>query len=387
MDLDYSLPVISGLDIQPIDGRRLQLRFSYHPDTVARIKEIPGRRWHPDDKYWSVPHRPESLAALQRLFGARPIQTFTRPARRPGAVTKRRWAALSDEERAFIAAVEEEEMRLRAYSSKTRKSYRNHLVRFYRHFTGRVLAELTEKEVRTYLLKLVEEPVSRSYLNQAISAIKLLYEKVIRQPKIIEQIPRPRGERKLPTVISREAAQNLLNAVGNLKHQTLLVLMYAAGLRVGEVVRLQMEDIDSERKLIRVRGGKGRKDRYTLYSDLASEMVRTYMKEYQPIEWLFEGPKPGAHITERTVQKVVQRARRQAGIPQHVTTHTLRHSFATHLLDYHIQPLLGHTTVKTTAGYLPLPPRALAQVISPLDRWASFELRPLAGGDSHEIFG
>ena len=195
-------------------------------------------------------------------------------------------------------------------------------MRFRRHFAGRVLAELTEEEIRAYLLKLVEKPVSHSYLNQAISAVKLLYEKVLRRPKVIEQIPRPRRERKLPTVMSREGTQTLLNAVVNLKHQTVLVLMYAAGLRVGEVVRLQMEDIDAERKLIRMRGGKGRKDRYTLYSDLAGEMIKAYIKDYQTNKWLFEGPKSGGHITERTVQKIVQRARKQAHIAQHVTTHT-----------------------------------------------------------------
>ncbi len=266
----------------------------------------------------------------------------------------------------------EEEMQLRAYSPKTRKAYRNHLLCFRRHFAGRVLAALTEEEIRAYLLKLVEKPVSPSYLNQAISAVKLLYQKVLRQPKVIEQVPRPRRKRKLPTVMSREAAQARLMTVGNLKHQTLLVLMYADGLRVGEVVRLQIEDIDPARKLIRVHGGKGRQDRYTLYTDLAGEMVEAYIKEYQPVKWLFEGPKPGGHITERTVQKIVQRARKQANIASHVTTHTLRHSFATHLLEggidlRYIQALLGHTSSKTTEVYPHVSRKELGRIQSPVD--------------------
>jgi hypothetical protein len=176
----------------------------------------------------------------------------------------------------------------------------------------------------------------------------------------------------LPTVMSRNTAQNLLNAVVNIKHQTLLVLLYSAGLRVGEVVRLRLEDLDEERRLIRVRGGKGRRDRYTLLSDLAIEMVEEYRREYRPDAWLFPGPRAGRHLNERTVQKIVAQARQTASIPQHVTAHTLRHSFATHLLEggtdlRYIQELLGHSSPKTTQIYTHVSRKELGNILSPVD--------------------
>lgn len=367
-----SLPSIPHFDLRPVENERLLVFFPYHPDTVARIKSIPGRRYHPPDKCWSIPYTPESLERLKRLFGETPPKVFPRARCRPDAVAKKRWESLSEEEQAFIARVEDE-MKLRGYSPKTRKSYRNHLLQFYRHFRGREIREIGEEEIRQYLLMLVEQKqASRSYHNQAISAIKLLYGRVLKRPKEIGEIPRPRGERKLPTVMSRNAAQALLNAVGNLKHQTLLVMMYSAGLRVGEVVRLRVEDIDADRRLIRVHQGKGRKDRYTLFSELARTMIEAYIDKYQPVKWLFPGSKAGGHLNERSVQKIVQCAREKANIPQHVTTHTLRHSFATHLLEAgtdlrYIQELLGHYSSKTTEIYTHVSKRDLGRIQSPAD--------------------
>ena len=178
--------------------------------------------------------------------------------------------------------------------------------------------------------------------------------------------------------MSRNAAQALLNAAGNLKHQTLLVLVYSAGLRVGEVVRLRIEDLDAERGLLHVRRGKGRKDRYTIYSDLAVAMVKAYVEAYQPVKWLFNGPDPHRHITERTVQKIVKRAREKAGIPQHITTPSLRHSFATHLLEggtdlRYIQELLGHNSPKTTEIYTHVSRKDLGKIQSPVD---SLSIKP-----------
>ena len=366
-----ALPSIPNIRLEPTAQGRLLVYFPYHPENVRRIKTISGRRWHGEEKCWSVPFNRHSVTQLVQLFGKMPPAAFAQPERRPNAVTKRRWDTLSDDEQAFITRVEDE-MKLRAYSPKTRKSYRNHILRFVQHFIGVKLPNINEEEIRTYLLSLIEKEASHSQLNQAISAIKFLYGHVLKQPKAIAQLPRPRRERKLPTVMSQQAAQALLNAAGNLKHQTLLVLIYSAGLRVGEVVRLRNEDLDSSRKLIHIRKGKGRKDRYTLYSDLAVAMVEAYIKAYQPVSWLFNGPDPQRHITERTVQKIVKRARSEAGIPQHITTHSLRHSFATHLLEggtdlRYIQELLGHDSPKTTEIYTHVSRKKLGKIQSPID--------------------
>jgi len=265
-----------------------------------------------------------------------------------------------------------EELKLRRYSPKTQKIYRNAILRFLRYMK-REPQEIDARGIKDYLLWLIEEQnISTSYHNQAISAIKFLYEKVLKQPQQLGEIPRPRRDKKLPAVMSREMTQTLLNEASYLKHQILLVLLYSAGLRVGEVVRLHVDDLDEDRKMIRVRGGKGRKDRYTLLSDLAIGMVRQYRLEHKPDKWLFPGSKAGHHLTERSVQKVVSRARLQAGIPNHITAHTLRHSFATHLLEggtdlRYIQELLGHSSPKTTEIYTHVSQKELGRIQSPID--------------------
>lgn len=216
-----------------------------------------------------------------------------------------------------------------------------------------------------------EKKVSRSYLDQAISAIKFFYKRVLRKPQPVAEIPRPRKERRLPTVLGREAVLRLLYAVDNLKHQALLMLVYSAGLRVSEVVRLRPEDLNEERGLIHVRG-KGRKDRYTLLSKVALKVVTAYQEAYHPEGWLFPGAKPGRHLSARSVEKVLEKARKRAKSPQHATPHTLRHCFATHLLEEgadlrYIQELLGHSSPKTTQIYTLVSRKELSRIRSPLD--------------------
>ena len=198
--------------------------------------------------------------------------------------------------------------------------------------------------------------VSYSYHNQAISGIRFLYTYVLEKPHLLSKIPRPKREKKLPVVLSREAVTRLLGTVDNIKHLALLLLVYSAGLRVSEVVKLRVEDLDEERGLIHVREPKGGEDRYTILSQMAVQAVNAYSKAYQPDKWLFPGQRPGRHLTSRSAQKVINRAREKAEIPQHATMHTLRHSFATHLLEAgtdlrYTQELLGHKSIKTTEIY------------------------------------
>ena len=370
--MSIPLPQIASLEIRPFEGQRLLILFPYHPDNLKRIRAIPGRRWHSQEKAWSIPYTQQALSLLERYFSQQPVQSIPKPPRRPGAITTKRWQGLSAAEQAFIAHVEDE-MKLCGYSPKTRKAYRNHLLQFKRHFNSRILPEIGAEEIRQYLLGLLDEKqASQSYYNQVINAIKLLYGKVLKRPREIEDIHRPRRERKLPVVLSREAVGRMLDEVGNLKHRTLLILMYSGGLRVGELVRLRPADIDFDRKMVHVRGGKGRKDRYTLLADLSIAVVRAYLREYQPVNWLFPGAKVGRHLTETSVQKIVRRARQKADIPQQATSHTLRHSFATHLLDAgvdlrYIQELLGHSSPKTTEIYTHVSRKDLGRIQSPGD--------------------
>jgi len=191
-------------------------------------------------------------------------------------------------------------------------------------------------------------------------------------PRIVGKLPRPRKERKLPVVLARQDVIRLLESVANIKHRALLMLAYSAGLRVSEVVKLRPEDIDANRHMIRIPGGKGQKDRYTVLSEVALEVLREYWRVYRPKKWLFPGSKEGSHITTRTAEKILENARKKAGIPKHITIHTLRHSFATHLLESgtdlrYIQELLGHKSSKTTEIYTHVSERDIGRIKSPLD--------------------
>ena len=182
-------------------------------------------------------------------------------------------------------------------------------------------------------------------------ALKFLFGKVLKKPAPIQTLPRPKREQKLPRILSRQEVARILQAVRNPKHRAIVMLTYSAGLRLGEVVRLRVEDIDSDRKLIHVRQGKRRKDRYTVLSRFAIDALRTYVREYRPRTWLFPGVRPGRHLHDRTVQKIFDQAYKRAGIEKPVSVHTLRHSFATHLLERgtdlrYIQELLGHKSSK-----------------------------------------
>lgn len=264
---------------------------------------------------------------------------------------------------------------LQGYSPRTRKVYLGQVRRFLDWCgdgTGAVPDDVAER-ARAYILELIEaRRISKSYQNQVVSALRFLCESVLGRPALALRIPRPRKESRLPTVLSRQEVARLIDRARNPKHRTLLVLLYSAGLRVGEVVRLRPEDLDADRGLLRVRGGKGDKDRYTLLAHRAAQAVGVYRAAYPDDRWLFPGGRPGRHLTTRSVQRVVQRAARAAGIRKKVTCHTLRHSFATHLLEAGtnlriIQELLGHQSARTTQIYTRVTTTELASVRSPLD--------------------
>ena len=206
-------------------------------------------------------------------------------------------------------------------------------------------------DVKDYLFHLVEEKeVSTSTLNIAVNALKFYYGEVLKR-RFAYGIKRPKKDKKLPVVLSQEDVSRILSSVTNIKHKLILMLMYSAGLRVSEVVKLKPEDIDTERRLIHIRGAKGRKDRYTMLSEVALDMLNEYIQKYKPQTWLFPGAKPGAHVTTRTVQAIFEKACEKAKIGKEVSVHSLRHSFATHLLEScvdlrYIQELLGHKSSK-----------------------------------------
>ena len=246
---------------------------------------------------------------------------------------------------------------MRGFSPRTHESYLDAvtgLARYYKQPPD----QLSSEQVRQYLLYLERERhLAWNSLNVAASGLRFLYFDTLKWEPVKLEIPPRTTPRRLPEVLSREEVDRLISAIPNLKHRTLLMTIYAAGLRVGEAVSLRVGDIDSARMTIRVVQGKGAKDRYTILSPRLLENLRQYWKQYHPKEYLFEGSKPNHHIHESVPQKTYNRAKKQAGIHKGIGVHTLRHCFATHLLEAGvdlrtIQTLLGHNSISTTMLYL-----------------------------------
>ena len=265
-----------------------------------------------------------------------------------------------------------EDMQLRRLSPRTQQTYLSHVTRFARHF-NRLPDKLGEKEVKEYLLYLINgKHVSYSILAQTYSALKFIYETTLKRSWEVERIPYPKTPKKLPVVLDKTEIAAFLSAPCSLKYRTIFMMTYSAGLRISEVIHLRRDDVDAARMTVRVRQGKGSRDRYSLLSKVALKELTRYLDHYQPHIWLFPGKNPDAPISPTSVQKVFQITRGRAGITKFATVHTLRHSFATHLLEggcdlHRVQRLLGHKSPVTTTVYLHLSRKDLVDVISPLD--------------------
>ena len=355
----------TGIRVFPAPEGRLFVQFAYSRHRVERIKSIPGRKWDPDVRCWSVPASVDVIEKLTTVLNVKEIE-IEGFRKQPEPATNLLPVHLSG-----ILSEMGKEMRLQGYRAKTRKSYLGHVRRFILQSSDEP-RKFVEKDVRDFVFNLLEKGASHSYANQCVSALKFLFDKVLKDPVSVGNLPRPKKERKLPTVLSKQEVVRLFNEVGNLKHKTILLLTYSSGLRLGEVIRLRPEDINLDRELIHIKQGKRRKDRYTMLSQVAKDAFKAYVRRYQPRDWLFPGMRPGRHLHERSVQKVFDRAYKSAKINKKASMHSLRHSFATHLLEQgtdlrYIQELLGHESPKTTQIYTRVTTRDIAKIQSPLD--------------------
>lgn len=264
------------------------------------------------------------------------------------------------------------DLQLRGLSPKTQKAYLSQVRNFARYFK-RSPDQLGENEVKEYLLYILKEKkVSDSTYRHSYGALNFLYQTTLKRNWVMDKIPHLKTKRKLPVVLDRTEVDALFSVTKNLKHKAILMITYSSGLRLSETAHLKVSDIDSKRMMIRVSDGKGGKDRYTILSSVALEVLRQYWRKYRPIEWLFPGHRGDKQISARSIQKIFDRAKNLANITKPVTVHTLRHSFATHLLEagtdlHHIQLLLGHKSPKTTTVYLHVSRKDLIRIVSPLD--------------------
>ena len=263
-------------------------------------------------------------------------------------------------------------LELKRYSTNTINGYQSHLKLTKFHFKERDFREITDKELFEFIYFLViVKNISASYQRQIVGALKLFYKEVYGRAIPFEYLKVQRHEKKLPVVLSKEEVRRIIDRIDNLKHKAIISLLYGSGLRIGELLALRKNDIDSERMLIHVKGAKGKKDRYTVLSQKVLDILRSYYLQFKPSDYLIEGQKGGKYSSESSSQ-VFKRALKKDKIDKDATLHTLRHSFATHLLEdgvgiAHIQKLLGHSNIKTTLIYTHIAQDSLFTIKSPLD--------------------
>lgn len=264
------------------------------------------------------------------------------------------------------------DMELRGYSTVTIKRHINNVSNFAK-FYNKSPELLREKEIRDYLhYCIMEKKLSEGSVNSINSSLKFFYTKTLNRYWNMDKIVRIKEPKRLPAVLSPEEVKSIFDVTENLKHKVILMTVYSAGLRVSEVCNLKITDIDSKNMQILIREGKGKKDRYSLLSKANLEILREYWRRYHPTEYLFSGNGRTDSISPRSVQKMLEKSIKKTKINKPVTVHTLRHSFATHLLDAgtdicYIQRLLGHSRITTTTIYLHLRRMDLLNIKSPLD--------------------
>ncbi len=265
------------------------------------------------------------------------------------------------------------DLQLSGAKPNTQKSYLREVDYLAKYF-NRSPEDLGEAELKAYLLSLIKERhLSEGTFRFYVAALKFFYRTTLKREWMVEKIRHPRAKRKLPIVLDLSEVESLLAVTKNLKHKAILMITYSSGLRASETARLKITDIDSKRMMVRITQGKGGKDRYSILSQTTLEHLRQYWRKYRSTEWLFNGAKANHHISINSIQQLFYKAKKRAGIIKPASVHTLRHSFATHLIEagtslHHVQLLLGHRSPTTTTVYLHVSRLNLAQVTSPLDK-------------------
>jgi len=339
---------------------RIAIRFEKRADWILEIKKIQGARWSPSLKAWHVQDSDEHRS----LFGIPPSET-----RSPEPEIDEKIDAALKKQFSYL----QRWMLSRRYSAQTISSYIGTLTVFFSFYKGRSIESIVNEDVLRFNQEYIfRRKLSASYQSQFINALKLFYALVLDKKIVLEKLVRPQKPYTLPKVLDVSEVSAIINATENMKHKCMLSLIYSAGLRRGELLNLTLTDIDSKRMMIMIRGGKGMKDRQVPLSGNILEMLRNYYLRYRPKEYVFEG-QDGGRYSERSLELVLKKSVKKAGIKRNINLHMLRHSYATHLLEAgtdlrYIQELLGHKSPKTTQIYTHVSMGALGRIESPFDR-------------------
>lgn len=347
------------------------IEFAYDAALIQKVKAIAGSSWSMSKRCWYIL---EDQFDLNLFFTSLQTYAYIDYA----SITK----APMDTPVFPKAKVIKEKVRIpqaytdyliqKRYSASTQATYQHYFSDFMVYFKDRPLEEIGVEEINQYIIGLIKkQKISASQQNQRINAIKFYYEKVLGDDRQIYSIDRPKKEKKLPDILSKEEVQRMIKVTSNIKHKCLIVLTYSCGLRRGEVINLKIKDIDSSRMLIKIKGAKGRKDRYVQLARATLQLLRSYYSHYQPNVFIFEGQK-GEQYSSTSIVNIVKNAAKRAKVTKRVYPHILRHSFATHHLEQgtdlrYIQEWLGHSSSKTTEIYTHVAETHFHQFKNPVD--------------------
>ncbi|WP_255312572.1 tyrosine-type recombinase/integrase [Flavobacterium flevense] len=338
--------------IQHKGENRIAVYFEKNADLIARIKKIDGARWSQQKMAWHIPDTEENRVR----FKITPLSD-----------------TIPSQEAILQIEKFKQWMHSKRYSLSTIVTYSEALKSFLIFYREKAIADITNEDVivynNNYILK---NNLSASYQNQTVNAIKLFFITVRESKMNIDKIHRPKRAKVLPNVLSKEEIKLILNAHSNIKHNTMLAMIYSCGLRCGELLALKPVHIDSQRNIVLLKNSKGKKDRIVPLSPKILEILRDYFKLYKPTVYLFEGQNKGEPYSDKSLQSVLKQALQKTGITKPVTLHWLRHSYATHLLESgtdlrYIQELLGHNSSKTTEIYTHVSTKSIQQIKSPFD--------------------
>ncbi|MFP4664931.1 MAG: site-specific tyrosine recombinase/integron integrase [Bacteroidales bacterium] len=359
--------------------KKMFLRMPVNEKDIEFVKSIKFSRWVKSKQHWEITNFGSNLTKLRQHFGRRMQEKY----REDAALAR----AVSDQEQidklvvlpvatSYVNSCTDKFtkwLRYRRYSESTVATYSKAIKSLMRYVSPKMAEDVTEEDVVDFIHGyLIHNGYSHTYQNQVISAVKLFFNTVYQTAFDIERIKRPRRVHKLPNVLSKQEIKSILDAPTNVKHRTILRMIYGCGLRRSEALSLKLSDVDSKRKLLIIRNAKGKKDRIVPVSDKMLVMLRDYYKMYRTKTWLFEGRMPGTQYTATSLREVLYNAVKKAGINKPVTPHWLRHSYATHLLESgtdlrYIQELLGHKSSRTTEIYTHVTVKSLQNIRSPLD--------------------
>lgn len=347
---------------------RLFLFFRYDQSFIAEIRKHLPARWSSSAKAWHIP--PEDNYRDKVIKLAQTFKYEIKSEDKPAIVN---WHPLPNTYWRNLLERFEKKLRSEWYSENTIRTYTEALSIFFRFFHDKKAEEINQEDIIRFNNDyIIARGYSQSYQNQVINAIKFFFREMMHTQLNPELINRPRREKKLPNVLSQEEVRIILKQPANLKHRAMLSLIYACGLRCGELLHLRPTDIDAERKLLVVRQAKGKKDRVVPLSEKIINLLREYWLCYKTKVYLFEGQRKGELYDARSLQQVLKQAVSAAGIKKPVSLHWLRHSYATHLLENgtdlrYIQEILGHRSSKTTEIYTHVSRRSIQNIVSPFD--------------------